>query len=111
LILHVSSAQIVAGIADHVAFLRAAFRFGNCVVMRCPSQPPGTSQTSRPGFVRRVATPIAMNYEQSVGNTTLNLGSSFLEWLGNQASNGFDRTFRTNPGGGGSMPAPRPRSA
>jgi hypothetical protein len=28
-----------------------------------------------------------MNYEQSVGNTTLNLGSSFLERLGNQASN------------------------
>jgi hypothetical protein len=32
-------------------------------------------------------TPIAMNYEQSVGNTTPNLGSSFLERLGNQASN------------------------
>jgi hypothetical protein len=33
------------------------------------------------------------------------LGSSFLERLGNQASNGFDRATRTNPGGGGASEA------
>ena len=46
-----------------------------------------------------------MNYGQSAGNTTLNLGSSFLERLGSQASNGFDRANRTNPGGGGTSEA------
>ena len=30
-----------------------------------------------------------------------NLGSNFLERLGNQSSNGFNRMLRTNPGGGG----------
>ncbi len=33
------------------------------------------------------------------------MGSSFLERLGNQASNGFDRATRTNPGGGGASEA------
>jgi uncharacterized protein with beta-barrel porin domain len=36
-----------------------------------------------------------------VGSTVANLGSSFLERLGNQASSGFDRASRSNPGGGG----------
>jgi uncharacterized protein with beta-barrel porin domain len=52
-----------------------------------------------------VPTPTAINFEQSAGNTTLNLGSGFLERLGNQASNGFDRVSRTNPGGGGASEA------
>jgi uncharacterized protein with beta-barrel porin domain len=42
-----------------------------------------------------------INSDQSAGNTALNLGSNFLERLGDRASNGFDRTFRNNPGGGG----------
>jgi uncharacterized protein with beta-barrel porin domain len=37
----------------------------------------------------------------SSGATVTNLGSSFLERLGNQSSNGFNRMQRTNPGGGG----------
>lgn len=45
--------------------------------------------------------PIATNYDQSAGNSALNLGSNFLERLGNQASGGVNRAFRTNPGGGG----------
>ena len=42
-----------------------------------------------------------------------NLGSNFLERLGNQSSNGFNRLQRTNPGGGGgseSTEAPRYRT-
>ena len=42
-----------------------------------------------------------------------NLGSNFLERLGNQSSNGFNRMLRTNPGGGGaseSTEAPRYRT-
>ncbi|UPK39772.1 autotransporter outer membrane beta-barrel domain-containing protein [Bradyrhizobium sp. 186] len=48
-----------------------------------------------------VPMPTSTNYDQSAGNSTLNLGSGFLERLGNQASGGFNRAFRTNPGGGG----------
>jgi uncharacterized protein with beta-barrel porin domain len=49
--------------------------------------------------------PTSINSSQAIGNTTLNLGSNFLERLGNQASNGFDRTYRSNPGGGGASAA------
>jgi hypothetical protein len=34
-----------------------------------------------------------------------NLGSIFLERLGSQASSGFGRALRTNPGGGGASEA------
>ncbi|WP_339026773.1 autotransporter outer membrane beta-barrel domain-containing protein [Bradyrhizobium symbiodeficiens] len=97
--------------------------------MRCISQLSGTRQVSGGARVRRttanvagtvvaglmapaafaqVAPPppptpsaISTNYDQSAGNSALNLGSNFLERLGNQASGGVNRTFRTNPGGGG----------
>jgi uncharacterized protein with beta-barrel porin domain len=36
-----------------------------------------------------------------VGATVTNLGSNFLERLGDQASGGFGRASRSNPGGGG----------
>ena len=39
--------------------------------------------------------------EFSVGNTTADLGSNFLERLGSQATNSVNRIARTNPGGGG----------
>lgn len=37
----------------------------------------------------------------SAGATVANLGSNFLERLGDQASGGFGRASRSNPGGGG----------
>ncbi len=37
----------------------------------------------------------------SAGSAVVNLGGNFLERLGDQASGGFDRMSRTNPGGGG----------
>lgn len=37
--------------------------------------------------------------------TVTNLGSSFLERLGNQSTNGFNRMLRNNPGGGGASEA------
>ena len=49
----------------------------------------------------------------SSGAAVTNLGSNFLERLGNQSSNGFNRLQRTNPGGGGaseSTEAPRYRT-
>ena len=57
---------------------------------------PAASPTPTPS-----PTPTSITYDRSVGNSALDLGSNFLERLGNQASNGFNRTFRTNPGGGG----------
>ena len=45
-------------------------------------------------------TPIVVNSMVSSGATVTNLGSNFLERLGNQ-SNGFNRLQRTNTGGGG----------
>ena len=41
----------------------------------------------------------------AAGATVANLGSSFLERLGNQASHGFGNTLRNNPGGGGASAA------
>ena len=41
----------------------------------------------------------------SAGATVVNLGSNFLERLGDQATGGFGRTSRTNPGGGGASEA------
>ncbi len=54
-----------------------------------------------------------INVDVSAGNEVLNLGSNFLERLGNQATNGFSRSLRSNPGGGGASEAaeaPRFRS-
>lgn len=45
--------------------------------------------------------PMSINSDLSAGNTTLDLGSGFLERLGNQASGGINRVSRTNAGGGG----------
>ena len=41
----------------------------------------------------------------SAGAAVTNLGSNFLERLGNQATNGFGGALRNNPGGGGSSEA------
>ena len=43
--------------------------------------------------------------ELSAGAAVVNLGSSFLERLGDQASGGFGRASRSNPGGGGASEA------
>jgi uncharacterized protein with beta-barrel porin domain len=53
------------------------------------------------------------NAGQSAGIAVGDLGSQFLRRLGDQASHGFDRASRTNPGGGGASEAaetPRFRS-
>jgi uncharacterized protein with beta-barrel porin domain len=57
--------------------------------------------------------PSFINSDISAGSTVTNLGSSFLERLGNQATGGFGRALRSNPGGGGASDAaeaPRYRS-
>jgi len=46
-----------------------------------------------------------INANVSAGSTLTNLGSNFLERLNNQATNGFNRLSRNNPGGGGASEA------
>jgi uncharacterized protein with beta-barrel porin domain len=48
-----------------------------------------------------VPTPTAVNSDLSAAAAVTNLGSNFLERLGSQATNGFGRASRNNPGGGG----------
>ena len=50
-------------------------------------------------------TPTVINSDLSVGAAVTNLGSNFLERLGNQATNGFGRALRDNPAGGGASEA------
>lgn len=54
-----------------------------------------------------------VNSDASAGAAVTNLGSNFLERLGNQATYGFGNALRSNPGGGGaseSTDAPRFRT-
>src|SRR5256886_16031158 len=55
-------------------------------------------------------TPTVINSTVSSGAAVTNLGSNFLERLGNQSSHRLNRPQRSNPGGGGapeSTEAPR----
>lgn len=66
------------------------------VFAQSPTPTPTPTPTASPTPV-----PSATSFEQSAGNSALNLGSNFLERLGNQASGGINRASRVNPGGGG----------
>jgi uncharacterized protein with beta-barrel porin domain len=73
-----------------------------------PSPLPGPTPTATPS-----PTPTVANSAVSAYATVANLGSSFLERLNNQSTNGFNRLARTNPLGGGaseSMEAPTYRT-
>jgi uncharacterized protein with beta-barrel porin domain len=67
---------------------------------------PSPQPTPTPGIT-------IISSEISANNAVSNLGSGFLERLGNQATRGGDRIGRTNPGGGGaseSTEAPKLRA-
>ena len=70
-----------------------------------PTPTPTASPTPTPTPSVPVPTPAQINAQISSGSTLVNLGSNFLERLGAQATGGFDRTLRTNPGGGGASAA------
>ncbi|WP_371126002.1 autotransporter outer membrane beta-barrel domain-containing protein [Bradyrhizobium sp.] len=70
--------------------------------------PPTPTPTPTPS-----PTPGVVNSGFSAGSTVTNLGSNFLERLGNQATSGFGNAVRSNPAGGGASEAteaPRYRS-
>jgi uncharacterized protein with beta-barrel porin domain len=71
-----------------------------------PTPTPTPSPTPSP-------TPTVTNSSFSANSTVMNLGSNFLERLGNQSTSGFGKAMRSNPGGGGASEgteAPRFRS-
>ncbi|TAI63198.1 autotransporter domain-containing protein [Bradyrhizobium sp. Leo170] len=79
-----------------------------------PTPPPAASPTPSPSPTP-IPSPTAgmVNADLAAGSAIANLGSNFLERIGNQATNGFNRMARTNPGGGGaseSVEAPRFRT-
>jgi uncharacterized protein with beta-barrel porin domain len=69
-----------------------------------PAPPPIPTPTPTPSPTP-VPTPSFINSDVSAGSTVTNLGSNFLERLGNQATNGFGKAQRNNPDGGGASEA------
>jgi uncharacterized protein with beta-barrel porin domain len=61
-----------------------------------PPPPPAPSPTLLPD-----PTPASINSDIAAGAAVTNLGSNFLERLGDQATSGFRGSLRNNPGGGG----------
>jgi uncharacterized protein with beta-barrel porin domain len=84
----------VLGVA--VASISTSARAQGAVVL--PPPPPAPTPTPSP---TPSPTPTVLNSDFSAGAAVTNLGSNFLERLGNQATNGFGRASRNNPGGGG----------
>jgi uncharacterized protein with beta-barrel porin domain len=90
-----------SGLAKAVAF---GFVLGLAVVgasSAAPAQslvPPGRRPLPSP-------TPTSVDSDMSAGAAVTNLGSNFLERLGDQASSGFGRAWRSNPSGGGASEA------
>jgi uncharacterized protein with beta-barrel porin domain len=77
------------------------------------ASPPAEAQIAPRPAPTPTPTPTIINSDISAGAAVTNLGSSFLERLGNQATNGFGAALRNNPAGGGaseSTEAPRFRT-
>ena len=90
--------------------LLLAVTAGSQALAQSPSPTPTPTPTPSP---TPSPTPTVINSNFSAGSTVTNLGSNFLERLGNKATSGFDKAMRSNPGGGGaseSTEAPRFRS-
>jgi uncharacterized protein with beta-barrel porin domain len=88
---------------------RAPARLGAIVFVLIALAAPAWAQLAPPPM----PTPTMVNSTVSSGAALTNLGSHFLERLGNQSSNGVNRMLRTNPDGGGasgSTEAPRYRT-
>jgi uncharacterized protein with beta-barrel porin domain len=79
---------------------------GSAAQAESPSPSPSPTPTPTPiPSPTPVPVPTAINSELSAGAAVSNLGSNFLERLGDQATGGFGRASRSNPGGGGASEA------
>src|SRR5258705_5447478 len=87
-----SGRRLVRAVAT--AFVLAAAGLSSAQAQPLPAPAP----TPTPGLT-------IISSEISAGAAASNLGSSFLERLGNEATNGVNRSGRTNPGGGGASEA------
>ena len=77
---------------------------GSAAHAQSPSPSPSPTPTPIPSPTP-VPVPTSINSELSAGAAVTNLGSNFLERLGDQATGGFGRASRSNPGGGGASEA------
>ena len=112
-----SSARRVKGAGAGQRLVRglaAALLLAVAAVSQAQAQSPSPTPTPTPTPSPTPSpTPTVINSNFSAGSTVTNLGSNFLERLGNQATSGFGKAMRSNPGGGGaseSTEAPRFRS-
>src|SRR5258708_33451264 len=94
--------------------IRAGHRFAGAVAIVfgiilpvAAAPPPAQAQNAPrpPPTPPPTPSPTDINSDLSAGAAVTNLGSNFLERLGNQASYGFSRALRNNPGGGGASEA------
>jgi uncharacterized protein with beta-barrel porin domain len=91
---------IVFVIAIAVASISTSARAQAALAPPPPPVAPAPPPTPTPS-----PTPTVLNSDLSAGAAVTNLGSNFLERLGDQATNGFGRASRNNPGGGGASEA------
>src|SRR5882724_1055644 len=74
------------------------------LVLAMAAASPAQAQTLAPPPIP-VPVPTSIDSGLSAGAAVTNLGSNFLERLGDQATYGFGRASRSNPGGGGASEA------
>jgi uncharacterized protein with beta-barrel porin domain len=76
------------------------------IVAVAAASPPAQAQVAPPRPAPTpTPSPTDVNSDISAVAAVANLGSNFLERLGNQATNGFGAALRNNPGGGGASEA------
>jgi uncharacterized protein with beta-barrel porin domain len=97
-----------------IAFVLAVAAESSSALAQTATPPPTGSPTpTLTPSATPSPTPTVINSDLSAGAAVTNLGSNFLERLGNQATNGFGGALRSNPAGGGaseSADAPRYRT-
>lgn len=102
----------VFSLAATLAFAPALAQAQIAPPTTAPPTPPAPPSTLAPPPTTPVSVPPApvpsttdFNAGQSAGIAITDLGSNFLRRLGNQATYGFDKAQRSNPGGGGASEA------
>jgi uncharacterized protein with beta-barrel porin domain len=83
-----------------VGALAIALVLAVAVVSSAQAQSPTPTPTPTPSPTPS-PTPTVINSRVSAGAAVTNLGSNFLERLGDQATSGFRKAMGSNPGGGG----------
>jgi uncharacterized protein with beta-barrel porin domain len=92
-------------LAAALAIVFALFVAGGASQAQAQALPPFVPPPPPAPIPLPVPTSTSINSDLSAGAAVQNLGSNFLERLGNQATNGFGSASRSNPGGGGASAA------